>query len=179
MKSKLLAALAAIVSLCQIQHADAVSISFSSGALDFGTVPVGTASSPITVTAIGTPDSGFVITGWVVVAFNPFSANPPPAPPADNCGASTTCIFSFVFAPTIVGGPQNSNAQFGFLEQNNDTGGVEGSGAFLLPLTGIGTEATPLPAALPLFATGLAALGLFGWRRNRRHGRPGRRLGSC
>jgi hypothetical protein len=26
---------------------------------------------------------------------------------------------------------------------------------------------TPLPAALPLFATGLGALGLFGWRRKR------------
>ena len=28
--------------------------------------------------------------------------------------------------------------------------------------------ATPLPAALPLFASGLGALGLFGWRRKRR-----------
>jgi len=28
--------------------------------------------------------------------------------------------------------------------------------------------ATPLPAALPLFVTGLGALGLFGWRRKRR-----------
>jgi len=27
---------------------------------------------------------------------------------------------------------------------------------------------TPLPAALPLFATGLAGLGLFGWRRKRK-----------
>ncbi|MGA8588836.1 MAG: hypothetical protein WB803_06060 [Pseudolabrys sp.] len=27
---------------------------------------------------------------------------------------------------------------------------------------------TPLPAALPLFATGLAALGLMGWRRKRK-----------
>lgn len=27
---------------------------------------------------------------------------------------------------------------------------------------------TPLPAALPLFATGLGALGLFGWRRKRK-----------
>ena len=31
----------------------------------------------------------------------------------------------------------------------------------------IGT-ATPLPAALPLFATGLGALGLLGWRRKRK-----------
>ena len=28
--------------------------------------------------------------------------------------------------------------------------------------------ATPLPAALPLFATGLSAMGLFGWRRRRK-----------
>jgi hypothetical protein len=32
----------------------------------------------------------------------------------------------------------------------------------------VATSATPLPAALPLFATGLGALGLFGWRRKRR-----------
>lgn len=31
-----------------------------------------------------------------------------------------------------------------------------------------GASATPLPAALPLFATGLGALGLFGWRRKRK-----------
>ncbi len=30
------------------------------------------------------------------------------------------------------------------------------------------TAATPVPAALPLFATGLGALGLLGWRRKRR-----------
>ena len=30
------------------------------------------------------------------------------------------------------------------------------------------TSPTPLPAALPLFATGLGALGLFGWRRKRK-----------
>ena len=30
------------------------------------------------------------------------------------------------------------------------------------------TPPTPLPAALPLFATGLGALGLLGWRRKRR-----------
>ena len=30
------------------------------------------------------------------------------------------------------------------------------------------TEVTPIPSALPLFATGLAALGLLGWRRKRK-----------
>ena len=31
------------------------------------------------------------------------------------------------------------------------------------------TAATPLPAALPLFASGLGAMGLFGWRRKRKN----------
>jgi hypothetical protein len=34
------------------------------------------------------------------------------------------------------------------------------------------TPPTPLPAALPLFATGLGALGLFGWRRKRKPAAP-------
>jgi hypothetical protein len=34
--------------------------------------------------------------------------------------------------------------------------------------TGLDLAATPVPAALPLFATGLAGLGLFGWRRKRK-----------
>jgi hypothetical protein len=32
----------------------------------------------------------------------------------------------------------------------------------------IATTTTPLPAALPLFATGLGGLGLLGWRRRRK-----------
>ena len=32
----------------------------------------------------------------------------------------------------------------------------------------LATSAKPLPAALPLFATGLGALGLLGWRRKRK-----------
>jgi hypothetical protein len=35
-------------------------------------------------------------------------------------------------------------------------------------LVGAGTSAVPLPAALPLFATGLVGLGLLGWRRKRK-----------
>jgi hypothetical protein len=42
---------------------------------------------------------------------------------------------------------------------------LEGSSAFL----SVAPTTTPLPAALPLFATGLGALGLLGWRRKRKH----------
>ena len=38
----------------------------------------------------------------------------------------------------------------------------------ILDVTTGGSATTPLPAALPLFATGLGALGLFGWRRKRK-----------
>jgi PEP-CTERM motif len=37
-----------------------------------------------------------------------------------------------------------------------------------LSVSGTGINATPLPAALPLFASGLGALGLLGWRRKRK-----------
>jgi hypothetical protein len=37
------------------------------------------------------------------------------------------------------------------------------------PIDPPGVGATPLPAALPLFATGLGAMGLFGWRRKRKN----------
>jgi hypothetical protein len=35
--------------------------------------------------------------------------------------------------------------------------------------TGNVTTITPLPAALPLFATGLGAVGMLGWRRKRKN----------
>jgi hypothetical protein len=50
---------------------------------------------------------------------------------------------------------------------------IDGNTSCLYPFISfadpIGTvEATPLPAALPLFATGLGALGLLGWRRKKK-----------
>ena len=38
-----------------------------------------------------------------------------------------------------------------------------------ISVTGAAVSATPLPAALPLFASGLGAMGLFGWRRKRKN----------
>jgi hypothetical protein len=47
------------------------------------------------------------------------------------------------------------------------------SGTFLVlngpaSTSGEGQIETPVPAALPLFASGLGALGLLGWRRKRK-----------
>jgi len=47
-------------------------------------------------------------------------------------------------------------------------GGDFQPGAALSGQVTVGTAVTPLPAALPLFATGLGALGLLGWRRKRK-----------
>ena len=42
--------------------------------------------------------------------------------------------------------------------------------------TGIQTSATPLPAALPLFVSGLGGLGLLGWRRKKKAHGAGKRI---
>jgi hypothetical protein len=48
------------------------------------------------------------------------------------------------------------------------TPGIAGGGVFVNGELIQEVAATPLPAALPLFATGLGALGLFRWRRQRK-----------
>jgi hypothetical protein len=52
--------------------------------------------------------------------------------------------------------------QVGTLDYMTITGGSIGTPEILK------VDPTPLPAALPLFATGLGATGLFGWRRKRK-----------
>jgi hypothetical protein len=48
----------------------------------------------------------------------------------------------------------------------NTSAGAEGAG--IAGVTYAAVPQVPLPAALPLFATGLGALGLLGWRRKRK-----------
>ena len=55
---------------------------------------------------------------------------------------------------------------------HNQQGPILAYGVIVDPLYGVWTSAsstTPLPTALPLFATGLGALGLLGWRRKRKN----------
>ena len=61
---------------------------------------------------------------------------------------------------TTIDGP---SATYTVLYGINDTDQIVGQYQFSSDSGG-----TPLPAALPLFATGLGALGLLGWRRNRK-----------
>ena len=47
-----------------------------------------------------------------------------------------------------------------------DQNAISGANVLLEEISAVST--VPLPAALPLFATGLGALGLLGWRRKRK-----------
>src|SRR5262245_34927671 len=57
-------------------------------------------------------------------------------------------------------GANTSNALFAADVLNNNNGNTG--------IIDFGARAVPLPAALPLFATGLGALGLLGWRRKKK-----------
>ena len=92
-----------------------------------------------------------------VSTYNKFTVN--------SSGFLTSVYFAEVnpFTYTLV---LNSVAQVFYLSNSRDCPAcVEDS---LLTITTPSTSATPLPAALPLFATGLGALGLLGWRRKRK-----------
>jgi hypothetical protein len=72
-----------------------------------------------------------------------------------NCPTGMTCTGAVDIDPTFYIDP---STPFASDYQLNFSSGVINSGD---------VSATPLPAALPLLATGLGALGLFGWRRKR------------
>lgn len=83
-------------------------------------------------------DFSATVQSWSWGAFNP-----QPEPPGD--------FIAFQFTPSAAVDPQ---VTFSVLEDSS-------------PLQ-FRLAATPIPAALPLFASGLAGLGLLGWRRRRR-----------
>jgi hypothetical protein len=130
-------------------------------------VPVGT-SDTIAVTATFMPDPGFDSAIWTPGSVSaPFSVQIPTSPGA-NCVVSLTCLLDISFSPTTIGSfsgvldlqADNFNTMTGL------PGGIVHTD---LTLSGSATApATPLPAGLPLFASGLGALGLLGWRRKRK-----------
>jgi hypothetical protein len=174
MKSKLarrrlgLTVLAAILfSFQQSSYTHAVPVFNFSLQPDFGNVQVGTLSGPISVTATVTLDVGFGPLSW--------SVTPPPAPTpfslqlVDCQNGSISCIVNFFFLPTVAG-PflEHSTFLFTQVDQFGNFPPEQHSASLNLTGTGVAVAETPLPAALPLFATGLGALGLLGWRRKRK-----------
>jgi len=159
-----------LLSVSQFSPARADSIGFSSDPLNFGDVTVGTTKT-IALTATFTVDPGFDFLFWIapIVVSAPFSSG--------SCGSTSTCVVDVSFSPTTTGDFTDPAVFFG------EEAGVVGfppsfetpSLTSTLELEGVGVAAappaaTPLPATLPLFATGLGALGLLGWRRKRKGG---------
>ena len=70
------------------------------------------------------------------------------------------------FSPGVTWGSFDIDfVRIGLGQEGND--GIPAN-YFVDDLTINAASATPLPAALPLFVSGLGALGLFGWRRKRK-----------
>jgi hypothetical protein len=116
------------------------------------------------VTGVGPVGSGSTITDNLVfpigTTFTGTSASYISVANLDTHGlAFDTTAGVFVIYSTVVPNASPSEATGNFYSQVPAGGGF-GVGVFnLVP--------APLPAALPLFATGLSALGLLGWRRKR------------
>jgi hypothetical protein len=72
-------------------------------------------------------------------------------------------IWATLSAQTAGGGGSADDPPYLSLILPDDVTFSSGSGVFLSAV------ATPVPAALPLFSTGLGAMGLFGWRRKRKN----------
>jgi hypothetical protein len=72
----------------------------------------------------------------------------------------TSYIFSNLVSPSLTVSESDSLAGFG--------AALFGTISLQFDVTEISAANTPLPATLPLFATGLGALGVLGWRRKRK-----------
>jgi hypothetical protein len=158
---------ATLFSFCQVPYAAAVSLNVNPpGSIDFGPVALFTSSSPITVTATAVLDAGYEPYSWSVsLTGTNYDLFPTTTDPAPNC-TDITCVVDVRFFPTTTGS-KSALLFFSFIEFNGTSYDFSN---YRVPLTGLGVERTaaPLPAALPLFATGLGALGLLGWRRKRK-----------
>ena len=142
-----------------------------------GSVTVAQASSNSAQLSFGTPS------GVSVVASACQSINP------GNCSTlSNSPTFNLSLHTTITANSMNNIQMTVFAVANTNVGGTNDSGsAFIDPIITIDPSFTlqgytlefsegiqnaaatvPLPAALPLFATGLGALALLGWRRKRK-----------
>ena len=149
--------------LLSASPAAAATVDVTPNPVAFGDVTIDSTAT-IDATATFTPDPGFTLLGWSIgSASAPFS-NTILSSPAGNCVSLPTCVAALSFSPTA-NGSFESAVSFTAIEINGVGGFNAASSA--VPISGMGV---PLPATLPLFASGLGGLGLLGWRRRRKAG---------
>jgi hypothetical protein len=155
-------ATAIFITCCFTSLAQAVSISVSPNPLVFPDTFVGSSSSVETFTATVQDLSPSTIFNWSL----PLTGGDFSDPVFElNCvtGIQNPCTVDYTFTPQSAG---LHNQILAISAKFIDGSFVTSTD---ISLTGTGIAATPLPAALPLFATGLGALGLLGWRRKRKN----------
>jgi hypothetical protein len=119
-------------------------------------------------------ENGVAFTDFIPLGITPFGL-----PPLDTCGGTasielgqmvslsggsiavnSSCTVSLTVVGTMLGSFTDT---IGNVSSTNG-----GTGNTATATLDVGVTATPLPAALPLFATGLGGFGLLGWRRKRK-----------
>jgi hypothetical protein len=110
--------------------------------------------------AFATTAGTFLIFSSVVPNADPTEATGNYYSQAPAGGGFGVGLFNLTLTPPVGNGNQGDNSQ----GDNNNSQGAD----FLGNQSNADPPATPLPATLPLFATGLGALGLLGWRRKRK-----------
>jgi hypothetical protein len=144
----------------------------SSAGFTFPTSPLDLFASPWTVNHNQFAVSGGEITAFEFVASGSTNTNTTYITPFFNSSdfifqlCSVSCL-----PPAYVGYIGGVLAQYQTIDSDRLLEGQTFSPDVTINVQGDGTieAATPLPAALPLLATGLGALGLLGWRRKRKN----------
>jgi hypothetical protein len=136
------------------------SFSFNSALADNNTLGGGTFATPISLSAGTTYFVGFENVGPAADSTGPNS---------NDLGVNFTADSGATFLSNLYydsPGSSSCNTGAGFACEDTNTD-ILGQPiiAFLTPSP---VSTTPLPAALPLFASGLGALGFLGWRKKRR-----------
>ncbi len=141
--------------------ANAASINFNPDSVfDFGNVSVGTTASQTVSVTFDYRDPEFFTDTSFAELQDPFTRA------VSNC-SYRGCDLLIQFAPTVAGVFTQDMSVILFFKVIGGRGDKDASISRTYTVTGTGISSVPVPAALPLLASGIGGLGLIGWRRKR------------